>query len=271
MGKETNGYQVMKRGERFVNLLCRSLTPDEREGVLGDLHECNATVWQTAHELLTLLLYRQFSCWRTWKSWFVLLCVVAPTGIVLSQIGRNINGYVVMQLWTHSHSGEWFNSALSGSQSLVAVLCICSAVALEAWCSGFAVAALSRGTLSISVFALSLIWLFQNLEWPLRSSTAWYTVALSFSLLIVPMTSGMITGSRSLTVRPRFAITLMSLVTLGMVLSIWTDGWFGSALQRWSSGGIPMQPLAVRIWPFVISALPVFYLLVQHPTSEAQG
>jgi hypothetical protein len=257
----------MSRGERFVDFLCRSLTTEERDGVLGDLGECKATFWQITRELLVLVLYRQLSWWRKWKPWLVLLCVVAPNGIVLSTISRSISGYVVMQLWTRSHSGEWFHTALSGRHSLVAVLCICSAIALEAWCSGFAVAALSPATLFTSATVFLSLWLFQVLEWPIRSSTAWYALAATFVLMIVPMVLGMTSGYCNPIVRPQFAVTLVFLVITGTALSIWTDGWFETGLERWSAGMLPMHPLATRIWPFAFSALPACGLLLHFKLS----
>jgi len=252
----------MTLAERCVNLLARFLDPEAGEAVLGDLHESRATAWQAARELLLLLLYRQLACWQTSKPWLVLLAVVLPIGILLSQIGRNIGAFAVMQLWTRAHSGGWFHGALPHDRTLIAVACISSAVFLQAWCAGFVAATISRSTLPISACVLALLWLFESLVWPLRSATAWYTLAASFALLIAPSALGMKSGFHAQFIRPGLAIALIGSVTTATALSIWADGWFGKALAQWSSGALPMQPLAIRMWPFVLSALPAFCLLL---------
>jgi hypothetical protein len=185
-----------------------------------------------------------------------------PTVTVISQIGRNINAFAVMQLWTRLYSGDWFNGALSRERSLVAVICICSALAVEAWCAGFAIAALSPATLTINAFVAVLVWLIENSSWPLRSATAWYTVAGSFALLMVPLILGVKSTRHRGVIRLRLVIVLAASVSFGTALAIWTDGWFGNALERWSSGALPAAPLGTRIWPFIIAGLPVFYLLL---------
>lgn len=261
----------MKARDRWVELLCRSLTPDERESVLGDLQECHATVHGVSWELLLLLLHRQASCWRRWRPWLVVFGVVMPTVTVISQIGRTISAFAVMQLWTRLYSGDWFNGALSRERSLVAVICICSVLAVEAWCAGFAIAALSPATLTINAFVVVLVWLIENSIWPLRSATSWYTVAASFALLVVPLILGVMSTRRRGVIRFRFVIVLAAFVSFGTALAIWTDGWFGNALERWSSGALPAAPLETRIWPFIIAGLPVFYVLLGRPRRDKES
>lgn len=273
MGEEAcTGEAVSHLQTWFLNLLSRPLPAKDREAVLGDLCECEPMGWQAAHELLLLLLHRQLSHWREWKPWVALSCVV-PTAIVLSQISGNVSAFVVMQLWTRFHSGEWFHTALSGPRSLVAVVCICSAVAMNGWCSGLVVAVLSRATTFVAALAFYVIWLFCGASLPLTTSAGWYSLAVNLCLFVVPSVLGMVYGFHSNNVERRQAFCFVFLVIVGTIASIWTDSWFGKALEIWSSGMLPLEPLRARAWPFLISALPAFYLLVrglihkrEHPT-----
>jgi hypothetical protein len=120
----------------LAGFLCRSLIPDEREAVLGDLDEHAATDCNIVYELLTLLLHRQSSHWRMRRPWLVLICVVAPTGLFLSEVGHTVSSVIVMQAWTRSHSGAWFQVLLSGRQMAVAVFCTSAGVIVSCWLSG---------------------------------------------------------------------------------------------------------------------------------------
>lgn len=229
---------------------------------MGDLRESHATMHILIWELLLLLLHREASYWRTWRPWLVLAGVVMPTAIVTSQISRNISAYAVMQLCTRLHSGDWFHGALSGELSLIAAACICSVLILDSWCAGFAIASFSPSTLPVNAAAVVLLWLFENPLWPMRFAIAWYTVAGSFVVFIAPAVLGMNSAAHREAIRNRFVIVLAASVSIGAALAIWTDGWFGNALEHWSSGALAAPPLAARMWPFVIAGLPVFYLLL---------
>ena len=260
----------------FVNTLSRALSDKEQEAVLGDLFECRTKGWQAAHELLLLLLHRQVSHWREWKPWLAICCIV-PTAIVLSQISRNITGFVVMELWTRTHSGTWFQTALSGTRTVVVVACISSAVVPNGWCSGLLAVVLSRATIFVTASAFYAVWLFCGAALPLTTSAGWYNFAATFCLFAIPSALGMVYGFHSNTLKQRPALWFLIFVTVGTIASIWTYGWFGRALEVWSSGKLTHTPVETRAWPFVISALPAFYLYVhgrligKRPMSQVQG
>lgn len=182
-----------------------------------------------------------------------------------------------MELWTRVHSGIWFQTALSGTRSAVVVACICTAVALNGWCSGLVAVVLSRATIFATASAFYAIWLFCRAALPLTTSAGWYSFAASFCLFVIPSVLGMVYGFRSNTVEPQRAFWYLIFVAVGTTASIWADGWFGRALEVWSSGKLTRTSLATRAWPFVISALPAFYLCVhgrlvdKRPTSEVQS
>jgi len=246
----------------LVETLCRSLSPDERASVLGDLQETHAAIDVVIRELLLLLLHRQVSYWKTWRPWLVLAGIVMPTVIVSSQISRNISAFAAMQVCTRVYSGDWFHGALSGDLTLIAVACIGSVLIVDGWCAGFVIASLSPSTLPVNAAAVVLLWLFENSMWPLRFAIGWYTVAGSFVLFIAPIVFGMNSARHHGIIRRRFVIVLAATVSIGAALAIWMDGWFGNALQRWSSGALPAPHLQARMWPFVIAGLPVVYLLL---------
>jgi hypothetical protein len=235
------------------------LTADERDAVLGDLYEQQATFRQEAYELLVLAIHRQCSQWRRRQPWLVLFCIVAPVGIVLSRITYNISGFLVMQLWTRQDSGDWYHSALSGRLSLIAVMSIGCAAAFSAWCTGVVISGFSRVTLAVSAFVLYGFWLARGVNSCEGTAIGLYTMAGSAVLFVLPSCAGMLFAFSSLS-RRRVLILLVSAALA--VFGIWSDGWFVSALERWSSGTLHGQTIAMRTWPFTVSILPAFYLFL---------
>jgi hypothetical protein len=246
----------------LADFLCRPLIPDEREAVLGDLNEHGATNWNIVYELLTLLLHRQSLHWRVWRPWLVLICVVAPTGLFLSEVDHSVSSFIVMQVWTRSHSGAWFQILLSGRQMALAVFCTSAAVAVNCWLSGFAASRLSRPTVWVSGSALFILWFSHSKVLPLDSAVGWYTLTVQMILFVLPCVGGLLIGLKAGPFQFRTAAALFAVVGILTVLTTWTNGWFGSALQSWSAGTILAEPLWSRAWPLLAANLPIAYLVV---------
>lgn len=82
---------------RVAATLSRFLALEEREAVLGDLAECSASPFETARQLLGLMLRRWALGWTRVEPWLGVAAVAVPCGLVLS---------VVTRWWTESASAQ---------------------------------------------------------------------------------------------------------------------------------------------------------------------
>src|SRR5579862_3483951 len=96
-----------------MNVMCqwlaehvsRMLPPHEREAVLGDLTESNATTVQALRALAGFIVQRQLDAWTDWRPWLGLLGIVAAAAVPLSQISRSLHQTFFRYLWIYWKHG----------------------------------------------------------------------------------------------------------------------------------------------------------------------
>ena len=133
----------------LTDLMSRTLEPDEREVVRGDLAESGETSWQALLDVLGLALRRQSALWMNWRPWLVLVGLVLPLGVLLCLISRRDADHSAIYLWLYVNN--WDPSSLSNpgfrhelAQQIGAILRGYFTLFCWSWSSGFLLGSVSR-------------------------------------------------------------------------------------------------------------------------------
>jgi hypothetical protein len=118
------------------------LEPREREAVLGDLAEAGNPMFHGLLDVLGLALRRQMLLWKSWRPWVSAFGVALPNSFQL--MGFSL---LVSEMFQH------VLGARSGMNALGLLFCRFALLVVLAWSCGFAVGAVSRRTLWVSVAA----------------------------------------------------------------------------------------------------------------------
>ena len=118
------------------------LAPVDREVVLGDLAETNRGVWRGLTDVLGLAARRQLALWWNWRPWAASLGLALPASLFLMG-------------WSVAASGAAASFLVGPEQTRLLWLSVSRffLVICWAWMAGFAVGAVSRGTLWACVLA----------------------------------------------------------------------------------------------------------------------
>jgi hypothetical protein len=230
---------------RLVEIVSQMLAPDERDAVRGDLAESGETGGHALRGLLGLLARRQAMQWKDWRRWLVLVGLVIPVAMLLSQISI-AEGRLLAQYF----GGRW-NHGTRITASLV-----CGSLVLVAWSwgAGFALGSLSRKTIWVNGALFYLVWLFGLLLLVGAPQAAykelqggWYRtvfpVTLQTVLFLLPSVWGLHQGLRLGTLRARQTILLAAAMASMIAMETWTASWAGG----WPKARL--LPLALVTWP----------------------
>ena len=78
-------------GWSLVQLSAQLLRPEEREVVLGDLAEAQASAWESFTGVLGLAVRKQALLWKDWRPWFAGFGISLPgTTEHFMQIGQSV-------------------------------------------------------------------------------------------------------------------------------------------------------------------------------------
>lgn len=202
------------------------LEPREREAVLGDLAEAGNAAWRGAIEVLGLAARRQLLLWKSWRPWVSAFGVALPNSFQL----------IGFSLLVSETFRRMFGQGL-GAGGVRLLLCRIALLAILAWSCGFAVVAVSRRTLWVSVAACFLPCLFCLSRFGVPHQSP-----LSLLLFLPFALWGARQGLRQLRLRLSSAITLAVAATvltivgwpgpwIFMLALIW-PGWFLVATAR---------------------------------------
>jgi hypothetical protein len=146
----------------LVDRLARVLEPNEREAVRGDFAESGESAVRALLDVLGLVVRRQAALWKDWRPWVALAGLVVPLGMLLSlnsiSVGRSYDLYV----WVVRNSGVIDPSTLKDAGLTlhhgIGLLVFRSLLlGTWSWTSGFALASLSRRTVSVNAPLFFLI------------------------------------------------------------------------------------------------------------------
>jgi hypothetical protein len=92
--------------------LSRTLEPELRESVVGDVAELKLPELRAVYELLGLILRRQAPLWRSWKPWLALVGIVGPVAVILSNISVGVMDEIGRQTLVYWLYGVPYNSGV---------------------------------------------------------------------------------------------------------------------------------------------------------------
>lgn len=133
----------------LAEVLCRTLQPDEREAVLGDLAERGELGMQALRDVLGLVIRRQAAMWTDWRPWLTLVAVIVPLAMLLSLASRQVADESAVYTWLYvnnwkrtilGNAGFWFVAAESAGFLLTAYF----KLVCWAWTAGLVLGFISR-------------------------------------------------------------------------------------------------------------------------------
>jgi hypothetical protein len=145
----------------LVEIVSRSLTPDEREAVHGDLAESGEAGGQALCDVLGLVVRRQIALWNDWRPWLAFLGLVVPLGLLLSLVSRMVADGSAIYAWMYLNNWTW--TYLTNAGARVDLIYYAAEISMKylalycwSWTGGFLLGSFSRRTLPVNV---SLFWL----------------------------------------------------------------------------------------------------------------
>lgn len=198
----------------------RLLPRSDREAVLGDLVEADASPRQILFEVLGLVARRQIAPWKTWQPWLAALGIALPASLLL--MGASVSVIATFQRTPWPIIAE--NEAPLNLMALIFLLIAWS------WTAGFVVASLSRRTLWTSSVACLVPCLFCLARFRTESLSRF-----SLFLFILPVVLGVCQGIRNTRISLSFAAVLAVAVTMLTILERSGDFCWLTAALLWPS------------------------------------
>jgi hypothetical protein len=266
----------------LVDVLSRTLDPEERAAVLGDFSESREAAPQALRNLLGLVFRRQTALWKDWQPWLALLGLALVIGPLLSRMSGTLLFPVYMDVRTYWQHGVLYGTGLTAYEEAVLFVCQGLALVVWTWTGSFVLGSLSRRTIWISgplylLFGLYplLLLLPSLILFPLRIllvSTEyrkdfillpWALLAiLQAAIFVLPALSGVRHGLRRVALTLLQAGTLMVTTLALIAAATWTGGWPHAAVIRWSGGAWdPSAGWQNRLFAFAVVSWPAGYLL----------
>jgi hypothetical protein len=178
MGGEPSRGQAMTRIYWWLaDALSRTLAPDERDAVCGDLAETGKSGGQGLRDVLSLVVRLQLALWSEWRPWVALVGLVVPLGMLLSLVSLRTADSSAIYIWLHAN-WDWdllksvilpnamfrhdlVSTVVSVFLSFVILLC-------WSWTSGFVLGSVSRRTIPVNGALFCLVLLLGELLGPPR-------------------------------------------------------------------------------------------------------
>lgn len=192
------------------------LEPREREAVLGDLAEAGDATWRGLLDILGLAMRKQLLLWKSWRPWVSVFGVTLPNSFQLMGISLLVS--------------EMFRRMLGqglSTEGMALLFCRIALLAILAWSCGFAVSAVSRRTLLVSIAACFLPCLFclSRFRVPFQSP-------LSLLIFVPFAVWGARWGLSRVRLRLSSAVTLAGTATL-LTIPGWTGSWISLLVLIW--------------------------------------
>jgi hypothetical protein len=129
-----------------VEVAARSLHPDEREAVMGDLNERDKSAWQGLLDVLGLVLRRQAMLWKNWQPWLTAFGVTVLCSFLLMGAALSVG-----QSWLWFIDARTLRSAdLTAAWPLPMLMCHAALLLGWSWTAGSVVGSTSPRTLWVS-------------------------------------------------------------------------------------------------------------------------
>jgi hypothetical protein len=219
----------------LVDYSARILRRNDREAVLGDLIESNATVSQSLREIFGLYLRQQILLWNNWRPWLAAFGLAIPGSLLL--MGLSISVSLAYQRLL----APAVIKATGHTIGVGFMLFLCNLLLLVAWAwtGGFVMSSISRLTIRISATLCFIPCFFCLERFHVRSLSR-----LCLLLFLVPAIYGIRRGLQIAQIKLHSALLLAIAITL---LTIPTWSIKGAWLPNWA--------LSWPSWYLVITAI----------------
>jgi hypothetical protein len=278
MGGELSRYRSVNRIKWWlVEVVSRLLTLDEREAVRGDFTESGETGGQALLGLVGLVVRRQAALWTDWRPWLVLVALVAPFGMLLSLVSRNMAGGTALPIWMYLDNWTWIYVTSPGARIDLAryggeILFQYAMLFCWSWTCGLLLRSLSHKTISLNGALFCLVLLFGERFRVPRSLGHWlllparggnhavfastfyrvvFPAILLAVLVVIPSLWGMRHGIR-LTKLPALQRGIFFVCGTAAVVALASQNWIWWQVRTWDVRPAP--------YPHLPSLLPVALL-----------
>lgn len=194
----------------------------EREAALGDLVEARESAWHGLLDVLSLLLHRQATLWKSWRPWLAGFGLTAPNSFLLMGASVSVS-QTFMRLNGHKVPDYGRPETL---HDLVYLLCQVFLLLACSWAGGFAAASVSRRTLWVSASLCVLPCFICMARFRIESLSR-----VSLLLFLPPAILGVRRGLGIAQIKLNFAVMLALAITISMV-QILSGG--GSRVISWA-------------------------------------
>lgn len=201
----------------LVDVVSRMLGPGEREAVRGDIVESGETAAQALRDLLGLIVRRQAALWKDWRLWLALVGLVAPLGVLLSQVSRRTADGSAIPIWMYANNWTWAYLTNAGARHdlvhyLAGILLTYLTLIGASFAGGFALGLLSPRTIPINKAVFCFVLLVEELLGAPQYHHPWHAAVFSLTfydvmfplivltvLVLLPSFWGMHQGGRHAT------------------------------------------------------------------------
>lgn len=207
------------RSWSWLEAAARFVPPNDRDAVIGDLAEAEASPRQILVEIIGFVARREIALWKHWQPWVASLGIALPISFPL--MGTSV--------WVLMVGQQMQGRTLPGSESLLNLAVTLFLLLAWSWAAGFALVSLSRRTLGASVVACLLPCLFCFAGFRLEALSPF-----SLFLFVLPAALGVWQCLRHPRIGPGAAVVVAVAVTLLTIIG--------------QSGG-SLASQAVLLWP----------------------
>ena len=144
-----------------VDFVSRTLAPEEREAIRGDITESGATAGRALHDVLGMIIRRQAASLRRLGTWVIFLCLVLPlSAALLSMLSRiatltAVYSWLYVNNWTPGYLAAGFRQDLLHNLAFFALSCF--KLIFAAWSAGLALGFTSRRSIGSNGFLFLLV------------------------------------------------------------------------------------------------------------------
>ena len=133
---------------QLVDIVSRTLQPDDRDAVLGDIAESGETGGQALGDVLDVVVRRQAALWRGWRPWATLVGLI-PLSLLLSIASKAAANQNATYFWLYANNWDWALLRQTGfwyefAETALFLFAHCLPLVCWSWTVGFVLGSRSR-------------------------------------------------------------------------------------------------------------------------------
>lgn len=181
----------------LADRIARRLQQPERDAVLGDLSELNASGWQALRETSGLVLRRDLAYLKDWRIASALVLLAGPFALLLSPLSSGPGLFLIKQASTYRKYGVWMQSGLTPGEEVAMLAAATLAVILWSWTAGFVLGSLSKQAVWLTASVFFGVATFAMLpRLPAPAAAVLFGTTVKAAIFLVPSALGVRSGVR---------------------------------------------------------------------------